>query len=117
MCQAEDHIKTVGLILMSKYFCEIWNMSVCNGLKNLCWCLCVSACLALVICMSLIKVNNKHNDHIYSSKSKMQTDQDVQKNQSDDQKENADKKSDTEEMEVCEFTHLHMHSIYTRHSI
>lgn len=43
----------------------------------------------------------------------MQVDQDVQKNQSDDQKENADKRSDTEEMEVCEFIHLHTDSTYT----
>lgn len=45
--------------------------------------------------------------HICSSKNKMQVDQDVLKNQSDDQKESADKRSDIEEMEVCEFTHLH----------
>uniref|UniRef100_A0A8C1BHA3 Heat shock protein 4a n=1 Tax=Cyprinus carpio carpio TaxID=630221 RepID=A0A8C1BHA3_CYPCA len=35
---------------------------------------------------------------------KMQVDQEVQKAQGDDQKEHADKKSDTEEMEVCEYT-------------
>uniref|UniRef100_A0A671PJL0 Heat shock 70 kDa protein 4-like n=1 Tax=Sinocyclocheilus anshuiensis TaxID=1608454 RepID=A0A671PJL0_9TELE len=43
---------------------------------------------------------------------KMQVDQEVQKAQGDDQKEHADKKSDTEDMEVCEL-HLHTNTKYT----
>ncbi len=34
----------------------------------------------------------------------MQVDQEVQKAQGDDQKEHAEKKSDNEDMEVCEYT-------------
>ncbi len=42
--------------------------------------------------------------YICSLKNKMHVDQEVQKAQGDDQKEHADKKSETEDMEVCEHT-------------